>query len=401
MKPKTSEGQPNPKGIGRRRDGQVKWLQWVFILAAIVAVIPVSLYLILWRAGETASLEHIAARQLAQQGLYGTSIHDDTAHYKLALYEAVKPDVIAIGSSRVMQFRGEAFSRSFVNLGGTVKGLTHAVELLPHLFESHQPKVILFGVDFWWFNADRKPRSSWLERPAGRGVSARTLLHPIEWLVEGKVTLTDLSRVVQEGDPKHFGLQAILRRDGFDQFGSYHYSSTITGRKSHFDAKFSLILERVREGKHRFEWGDRVLEERWDRFLSVLEIADEAGIPVVLLLPPVAPTIADEMTAQGKYGLLDDLKSRLSGLDRPYFDFHDTRSLGAGDCAFIDGDHGGDILYAVMAARMETQTPAIALDWVNEALVQDIVESNPQSATAKQWRYSELPEVDFLEIGCR
>ncbi len=401
MRPETSETQANPGGIGRRRDGQAKWLLWLVILAAIVAVLPVSLYLVLWRAGETASLEQIAARQLDQKGLYGTSIHDDTARYKLALYEAVKPDVIAIGSSRVMQFRGEAFSASFVNLGGTVKGLSHAVELLPHLFESHRPKVILFGIDFWWFNEIRKPRSSWLERPAGRGVSARSLLHPIEWLAEGKMTFEELSQVAVEGDPKHFGLQAILRRDGFDRFGSYHYSSTITGAKPHFDAKFALILERVREGKHRFEWGDRVLQERWDRFLSVLAIADEAGIPVVLLLPPVAPTIADEMTALGNYGLLEDLKSRLSGLDRPYFDFHDTRSLGAGDCAFIDGDHGGDILYAVMASRMETLTPELELDWVDEKLVEEIVESNPARATAKQWRYSDLPEVDFLQLGCR
>jgi hypothetical protein len=367
----------------------------------VMSLVPVMLYVLFWRAGETLPLRKIAAEQFESDGLYGTAVHDDTAEYKLALYEAQKPDVVAIGSSRVMQFRGEAFSASFVNLGGTVKGLSHAVEVLPYLFSVHRPKLILFGVDFWWFNDVRPLRSSWLNQPLSRGISIQNLPLPLEWLADGKLTFKDVGHILKRMDRNHFGVQAILRRDGFDRYGSYHYTSTITGAKSHFDARFSNILGRVRRGDNRFEWGNTVAPERWNLLLEVLEAADRASVPVVLLLPPVAPRVADEMEAKGTYGLVDELKIKLTGLGRPFFDFHDTRRLGAGDCAFIDGDHGGDILYARMAALMEQGTPQLNLDWINEEIVGEIVLSNPGAATARQWRYSEKPEVDYLEIGCR
>ena len=83
--------------------------------------------------------------------IFGSGISQDFVDYKLRLYAAVKPVIAAVGSSRVMQFRGDWFRKPFVNLGGAAGNLSVLNSTVNAMIRDHRPKVVLLGLDFWWF----------------------------------------------------------------------------------------------------------------------------------------------------------------------------------------------------------------------------------------------------------
>ena len=63
--------------------------------------------IVLYNAGELLPLDEIAQIQQRDDVLYGSAIHDVRREHKLALIQARKPDIIALGSSRTSAFRQE------------------------------------------------------------------------------------------------------------------------------------------------------------------------------------------------------------------------------------------------------------------------------------------------------
>ncbi|MEO2031684.1 MAG: hypothetical protein ABGZ35_06340, partial [Planctomycetaceae bacterium] len=64
--------------------------------------------------------------------------------------------VVAVGSSRVMQFRGRMFSKlpqgNFYSAGGSVQHPIDLSNCLDKLLEL-KPSMIILGLDFWWFQS--------------------------------------------------------------------------------------------------------------------------------------------------------------------------------------------------------------------------------------------------------
>ena len=108
--------------------------------------------LFLWRAGELSSLSDIVARQGQTGTVYGSAVHDDSFAYKLQLVSTAKPNVIALGSSRVLQFRQAHFTETFINADRAMTTPAEEIKFLDALLPRHKPKVVILGVDFWWFN---------------------------------------------------------------------------------------------------------------------------------------------------------------------------------------------------------------------------------------------------------
>ena len=75
----------------------------ILAFGLIAALALGSVYgLFLWRVGELWSLSDIVSRQGRTGAIYGSAMHDDSFDYKLQLVSAAKPDVVALGSSRVL-----------------------------------------------------------------------------------------------------------------------------------------------------------------------------------------------------------------------------------------------------------------------------------------------------------
>ena len=65
----------------------------------------------------------------------------------MELIKQVKPEIIALGSSRVMQFREDSFNKKFVNAGGAMNSLSE-FNFFEKMYEFHNPKYIILGLDF-------------------------------------------------------------------------------------------------------------------------------------------------------------------------------------------------------------------------------------------------------------
>jgi len=62
---------------------------------------------------------------------------------------------------------------------------------------------------------------------------------------------------------------------------------------------------------------------------------------VAVLVPPLAPTVVQEMKKVGRYAdFAAMVRSTLSGKDVAVIDISDATDLGANDCEFVDGSHG-------------------------------------------------------------
>ena len=122
-------------------------------------LIPISLCLIffglnaaiLMLSGEYLDVDQIINKQLRTNGVYGSAFFQRENHYKQRLYEITKPQIVAIGSSRVMPIQAVDFTAPFGNLGSSRSSLSDKVGFSKALFSKQKPALVIFALDFWWF----------------------------------------------------------------------------------------------------------------------------------------------------------------------------------------------------------------------------------------------------------
>ena len=128
--------------------GSKRFLKAFFIV--MFALLPVGLlnYLFIKNSGELFRAEEIVSKQSVTKQLYGSALSDYPYGYKLAIFEAKRPDVVVIGSSRALQMRENFFNTSFVNLGRTANYPEELEKLINDILKIHLPKVIILQIDF-------------------------------------------------------------------------------------------------------------------------------------------------------------------------------------------------------------------------------------------------------------
>ena len=97
------------------------------------------------------------------------------------------PEIVSLGSSRVMQFRDSHFSGSFVNAGGAMNSIAEGRDFLEYIVDNDNLKLLIIGVDFWWFN-DKFIDPFKVNYKNDFDVGVRDYIKLIEYFVDGKVT---------------------------------------------------------------------------------------------------------------------------------------------------------------------------------------------------------------------
>ena len=104
------------------------WLKRFFLSLVILALLA-GLLLVPWAvcwltaSGELDQEEVVARQAQGEFVLFGPGLAQDIMAYKLALYAAVKPEVVVLGSSRAGNVRAAFFERPFVNMAGAATDL--------------------------------------------------------------------------------------------------------------------------------------------------------------------------------------------------------------------------------------------------------------------------------------
>ena len=362
-------------------------------------------------SGDLAVERAVAAQQTGQFALFGSGVSQDFVDYKLQLHAAVRPEIIAIGSSRVMQFRGHYFSRPFLNMGGVAGNLAVLRSTVDAMLRQHRPRAVILGLDFWWFMPQWEARP-FDEVPPTSGSYAYTLENlrkPWTWLLEGKISLTELAApllgLVGMGfRDDRFGIMAQQTDDGFGTDGSWYYTAEATGLKPPFDYRFHDTLAQVHYGIKAFYRAapsqPAPSMEHLDALAEICCRLRSRGIQTFIFIPPLSRQVLEAMRQyEDGYPHLFQLREALAERGLDVLDFSDPRSFASSDCEFVDGFHGGEIAYARILQRMADRWPAL-LSFVHMERIATATRDWQGHVFVPDARLTSLPEIDFMHTGC-
>lgn len=335
--------------------------------------------------------------------IFGSGVSQDFVDYKLNLYEAVKPEIVALGSSRVMQFRGKHFTRPFLNVGGTAGNLAVLRSTIEAMLKVHTPEAVILGLDFWWFTKKWEPRP-FDEVPPTSGSYAYSfdvLKTPYAWLLEGKLGAGQFFAPFTGRFEKHlYGIMAQKFHDGFGPDGSWYYTADVTGRQKPFDYKFRDTLSQVRHGIKAFSPAPEISKEHVYALSEILCKLQTRGVRVYLFISPLSRIVYDAMLARAQeYPQLFRLAETLAEHNIEVQDYSDPQTLKSTDCEFVDGFHGGDVTYARLLRDLADKYPSL-VQHVDILKLDEDIHSYSGFAMAADERVTHLPETDFMHFSC-
>lgn len=342
-----------------------------FILLCVVSALVIFANLLVMKnANEYADLDALLADQTISNGIYNGFSHS-LADYKYRAYLSLSPEIVAIGTSRAMQIRGYFFNAPFYNLGGLVSRPEQAIAIASQLLLKKPPKVVLFMLDYWSFCGQPNEvlpsaPSSWHD---GQGKTNRYFA-PLVLLSKGQLTANNYFKLLMGGDEgkfRRYGISAHLSRSGFARDGSMYYAPgyDVYDLNSRFDDRLQVVPNGITQ-THTCANSIRALAHL-DTFVKRMEAG---GSKVVLMLAPLPAVVIEKMKTTNAFGIvgadgyayLPQLKeSLIKRYGEDFFDYLDLRSIGATDCEFVDGNHGGELAYMRMIENA-SQRPGNALE---------------------------------------
>lgn len=327
---------------------------FLFILFPLIVVLP-PVYILL-SSNENISIESaIKYQKKNNASVLGFAYNQNTARLKYVRSMQVQPDILALGTSRIMQFSEDLFKEqySFYNAGGAISEMEH---FLPFMQKTKlRPQMLFIVLDQYFFN------ETWIKTQpkqtiGGSTVSFQTLIQSNfvtiwEDIFEGKIPFKYPYKA-------NLGLLAKVSNDGFKFDGSYSYHRTMNEPEKSLDYMFVNTQTRLKQGISRFEYADTLCEKSLSELDILLAYCAENNIYVVGILPPYAPEIWHMMMVDCKdnYGYLSLLPGATSKIfnkwDFPLLDCSDGLSINSDDNEFVDGFHGSDKTYARIALQL-------------------------------------------------
>jgi hypothetical protein len=344
-------------------------LRLTFFFAPLLAVYGIPLFVLL-SSRELFSVRTIAswhADNAHVDAVYGPAYSNPDRGYKFVSAELHHAPVLALGTSRVMQFRREFFnngSTQFYNAGGVVGSLWDYRTFLDR-YGDQGTKYLIVGLDQWNFN------QGWGDNHPSEGLgqdydcdyqALDTLQRSLDVYSDLRAGKMTLSQFLSPGE--NLGASAIASGDGFRSDGSYLYARELAHPEKSADYQFKDTLERVRTGTRRFEFGDISYQMTFVELGRFLDDAATKGYAVTVFLPPFAPSVLRAMKADGRHRYLDAIGSGLFGVCQKRgiacFDFTDCGGVDCTDQEFVDGFHGNDAVYARLLLRMSSEVGWLA-----------------------------------------
>ena len=371
----------------------------IFMLAFIPFV-----YGVLMRANEDLDLKDSIALQLKTDAIYNV-LKLDIYRYKMELFKSVKPQIIALGSSRTLALRKESFSAGFLTAGSAMNHLNEGLMFLKEMVHYHKPEVILLGLDFWWFNGKFHQPNNFSGSDTKQNMQKKinTMMSKI---FKGELSF-DILRYSFGSNAvtnyKNIGINALQYSNGFRPDGSYQYASFILGDGKNSDIAFSNTFERIAQGNQRFEYGETVSAERMQILYDIIDFCKQNGIKLVAFIPPLANEVIEKMESYGsKYYYIREFRERLRQLEIESYDFHDMRKYVKNSCEFFDGFHGGEVLYQRILKEIY-HADSILKNYLNIKLIEETITefSGKTLIIYDKSKFKKIQENDFLQLGCK
>jgi hypothetical protein len=334
-----------------------------FFLKLLIFLLPFALIVValtgmLIYIGESMPLPWVVVIQQSSRVpvLYRPQYGNRDLDFKRLTIETRQPEIIVVGSSRVLQMRAGLLTEqpeTFYNAGAPAWEFEEVEALLYSLDPTALPDIILLGLDQVWFNEAYEgdvlpPRvdditNLWqIDQAVAQGI--------VEDGVAGRpLTLNQwLARGDPGGDGIALGIKAIENGHGFRRDGSERYGDFLVGRFLYQPTERQRHLDWLREGQQMYVYGENPSADMLNRLDALLDWCAERGIMVIGFTPPFAPMLYDQMQQQGNHDYIFALMPLLDGLfakhSYRFFDFSGGARFGIDD-DFFDGWHGSERIY--------------------------------------------------------
>jgi hypothetical protein len=310
-------------------------------------------------AGELSDVDRVIGLQMrgSEPVLYGPAYSFPEKYYKLTATLRRRPEVLALGTSRVWQVRDGLFRDDvrFYNAGGAARRTEHFLRFLERIPAGAEPSVIVVDLHQDYFTPFHDSVREDLDAEFSSPPSARKLFSA-NW----RTALLDLAGEKydlhhprrKEDGVRRFGLHARVNGSGFRNDGSWDYGSHLGDPSTR-----RIYQEEIEQGTEHFHHGREPSALALADLGRFLDEAGRRGVQVVGFLPPFDHgTYATLWSRQEEFGYLRDLAPSLRRLfdarGFEFYDFSDPSSFGASDAEFIDELHGSEKVYARMWLRM-------------------------------------------------
>lgn len=337
--------------------------------------------------GEATPLRVVVATQAGDEPvLYRPAYGNRDEQFKRLAVDTYEPDVVVLGSSRVLQMRSQLLSETpdaFYNAAAPAWRLDELENFVNGI--THHPDILILGLDPPMFNANYEgdpivePPMNDFERlwVANRTIMQETL----------NGTEFDWETLLVRDEPGGsggiaLGFRAIRDGHGFRNDGSEQYGDFLVAQHLWQPNMRGLHMGLLADGEQMYAPADAVDPERFAQFVDIIDTLQARDIQVVAFMPAYMPSLWDEMIVDERYDYLRELLPRLETFfaERgiPYFDFSDGAVLGATDEDFFDGWHMSERISTQAYINMARAVPELAA-YSDLDRLQEIVNTAPDT----------------------
>lgn len=376
----------------------------VYFVYILVFSILFSIYIYLVSIKENIDTKDSVQRQINNDSIYNVD-NMNMFNYKKELVKNIKPKIISLGSSRVMQFREESFNTKFITAGGAMNHLNEGYLFLQEITKYHKPEIIILGLDFWWFN-EKFPQPKKFNHLTTKENILDKISNILSKIKDGSFTFENFKSGFQNQNNltnyENIGLNSQKYSNGFRKDGSYHYSLFILGDAKNSDIKFSNTFNRVDNGNSRFQYGNNISKERVEVLNNIIKFTKDNNIELILFIPPLANEVVERMDNLGdKYNFITEFRNLIKNSKIENYDFHDMRDYYKNSCEFVDGFHGGDVTYQRILKKIYDENSILSKYLNIESIKKSIDENVGKTLTIfDKNKYKKHKEHDYLELGC-
>ncbi len=329
----------------------------IIVFCAIFCLIQAPVFL----SGELMPTRLVIATQdyIGEDFLYSKAHTEDTSYYKQIVTDQRGAEVLAIGTSRVLQIQGFFFEEdtSFYNAGLIASNLPDILLALQSMEEDSLPDVAILSLDEYFFNEE------WYAENDG-GLFPQEPVTGLELYTAAAIGIyEEICRTPEFyltlcQSPCKIGTGAKGFDHGYGLDGAYTYGSVYAAPAA-TSVRIKETVDNVKYAAGRYHTGDTVSSDALDTLREIAVFCQEHDITLVTLTPPLCTSAIEEMEERGDMGYFFQIADAVSAVAAEegfeFYNVSDPAILDADDDYFIDGFHGSDVLYLRMLIQMVRQ----------------------------------------------
>ena len=319
-------------------------------------------------SGESINSTNVARMQQSKDVLFGTEYSEATyRYYKSEMTRLMNPEVLILGDSRPLQIRSSFFKDDI-----TVYNASYSVintEDMKYFLESQKNsniRIVIISLSHFSFNANfadiiTPTHDEYVNPIRGNGLPIPTVAKFIlKDMADNKLGIRQYISTLFEVNS--IGMNAKLNKNGMLPDGSFFYGNTYATCDTQPDPlpRLEDALNRISEGNMRFQYGKHANPKAFQSLESFLSYCSDNEIYVIAFAPSYAPSINDAMYARGEdyqyqVEMLEKIPSIFDKYGFEFYDYTNATHLGCTDFYYLDGFHGGDVVYLRMFIDMIEQ----------------------------------------------